>query len=90
MELQEALNQILELKETLKEREQQIANLTNMNEEQKSQIEGYTGEINKLKENNMALFLKVSQQMEDDHEETSQENEQGQAVQTWDDFMNDW
>lgn len=93
MELQEALNQILELKETLKEKEETISSLTTLNEEQKNQITGYTGEIAKLKENNMNLFLRISQQ----HEESNQLNnelQEGQqekkGPQTWDSFMDEW
>lgn len=93
MELQEALNQILELKETLKEKEETISSLTNINEEQRNRITDYTGEIAKLKENNMNLFLRISQQ----HEESNQLNNELQesqpekkGPQTWDSFMDEW
>lgn len=93
MELQEALNQILELKETLKEKEETISSLTTLNEEQRNRITDYTGEIAKLKENNMNLFLRISQQ----HEESNQLNNEIQesqpekkGTQTWDSFMDEW
>ena len=91
MELQDALNQILELKEAIKEKEQQIDNLTHLNEQQKNQIDGYTGEITKLKENNMSLFLKVSQQFEEPKTQpNTPEREEKREIKTWDSFMGEW
>lgn len=93
MELQEALNQILELKETLKEKEETISSLTTLNEEQKNQITGYTGEIAKLKENNMNLFLRISQQHEESNQlnnELQESQQEKKGPQTWDSFMDEW
>lgn len=93
MELQEALNQILELKETLKEKEETISSLTNINEEQRNQITDYTGEIAKLKENNMNLFLRISQQHEESNQlnnELQESQQEKKGPQTWDSFMDEW
>lgn len=93
MELQEALNQILELKETLKEKEETISSLTTLNEEQKNQITGYTDEIAKLKENNMNLFLRISQQHEESNQlnnELQESQQEKKGPQTWDSFMDEW
>lgn len=93
MELQEALNQILELKETLKEKEETISSLTNLNEEQRNQITDYTGEIAKLKENNMNLFLRISQQHEESNQlnnELQESQQEKKGPQTWDSFMDEW
>ena len=90
MELQDALNQILELKEAIKEKEQQIDNLTHLNEEQKNQINGYTGEITKLKENNMSLFLKVSQQFEEPKAQPNTQEREKREIKSWDSFMGEW
>lgn len=93
MELQEALNQILELKETLKEKEETISSLTNLNEEQRNRITDYTGEIAKLKENNMNLFLRISQQHEESNQlnnELQESQQEKKGPQTWDSFMDEW
>lgn len=93
MELQEALNQILELKETLKEKEETISSLTTLNEEQRNQITDYTGEIAKLKENNMNLFLRISQQHEESNQlnnELQESQQEKKGPQTWDSFMDEW
>ena len=91
MELQDALNKILELEGAIKEKDQTIDSLNIVKQEQESKIEGYANEITKLKENNMSLFLKVSQQIEQQENQLFQPEEPKKtATKSWDSFMSEW
>lgn len=89
MTLEEAQSKILELEEAVRTKEETITSLNILQEDTTKKLSDYETEIQKLKENNMNLFLRVSQQPATPViiEETPE-----QPVQKvdWDDFMKDW
>lgn len=88
MTLEEAMNKILDLKGQLQEKEQMIESLNNLKTAQEEQISGYSNEINKLKEHNMSLFLRLTS--EADEVEAEQVIEESKAGTDWDSFLNEW
>ena len=63
MTLEEAQNKILELEEAVQQKDELISSLSILKEDSDKKLSDYETEIQSLKQHNMNLFLKVSQQM---------------------------
>lgn len=88
MTLEEAQNKILELEEAVQAKDETIASLNILQEDSAKKLSDYEAEVQKLKEHNMNLFLRVSQQPA---APPAEEVEPVQAPrQEWDDFMQGW
>lgn len=87
MELHEALNKIIELEQLVAEKDQTLESYNIEKDKFTEQINAYESTITTLKENNMNLFLKVTQ-------DTAKIEEKAPVVEepkaTLDDILNEW
>lgn len=87
MTLEEAQSRILELEEAVQAKDEQITSLTILQEDAVKKASDYEAEIQKLKENNMNLFLRVSQQPTAPIEKQPEPKPEKTG---WDTFMSGW
>lgn len=90
MTLEEAQNKILELEEAVQQKDELISSLSILKEDSDKKLSDYETEIQSLKQHNMNLFLKVSQQMNTAIIDESAKDEQQSPKTDWDSFMNEW
>lgn len=90
MTLEEAQNKILELEEAVQQKDELISSLSILKEDSDKKLSDYETEIQSLKQHNMNLFLKVSQQMNPAIIDESAKDEQQSPKTDWDSFMNEW
>lgn len=90
MTLEEAQSKIIELEEAVQQKDELISSLSILKEDSDKKLSDYETEIQSLKQHNMNLFLKVSQQMNPAIIDESAKDEQQSPKTDWDSFMNEW
>ena len=95
MNLEQALEKIVELNDIIKDREEQIQSLSQVIEQKSTELESQVSEITRLKESNMRYFERLTQQTEsiETHDEQIQEEQKEEIIDvetSWNDFMCQW
>ena len=95
MNLEQALEKIVELNDIIKDREEQIQSLSQVIEQKSTELENQVSEISRLKESNMRYFERLTQQTENiqTHDEQIQEEQKTEVIDiesSWNDFMTQW
>ena len=95
MNLEQALEKIVELNDIIKDREEQIQSLSQVIEQKSTELENHVSEISRLKESNMRYFERLTQQTENiqTHDEQIQEEQKTEIIDiesSWNDFMTQW
>ena len=95
MNLEQALEKLVELNDTIKDREEQIQSLSQVIEQKSTELENHVSEISRLKESNMRYFERLTQQTENiqTHDEQIQEEQKTEVIDiesSWNDFMTQW
>ena len=95
MNLEQALEKIVELNDIIKDREEQIQSLSQVIEQKSTELESQVSEITRLKESNMRYFERLTQQTESvqTHDEQIQEEQKEEIIDiesSWNDFMTQW
>ena len=95
MNLEQALEKIVELNDVIKDRDEQIQSLSQVIEQKSTELENQVSEITRLKESNMRYFERLTQQTESvqTHDEQIQEEQKEEIIDiesSWNDFMTQW
>lgn len=91
MTLEEAQSKILELEEAVQAKDETITSLNILQEDNQKKLSDYESQIQTLKEHNMNLFLRVSQEPASPIPADEDPEQNAPAVrQDWDDFMSGW
>ena len=95
MNLEQALEKIVELNDIIKDRDEQIQSLSQVIEQKSTELESQVSEISRLKESNMRYFERLTQQTENiqTHDEQTQEEQKTEVIDvesSWNDFMTQW
>ena len=95
MNLEQALEKIVELNDIIKDRDEQIQSLSEVIESKSTELENKSSEIIRLKESNMRYFERLTQQTENNlsHDEQTQEEQKEEIIDiesSWNDFMTQW
>ena len=95
MNLEQALEKIVELNDIIKDRDEQIQSLSEVIEKKSTELENQVSEIIRLKESNMRYFERLTQQTESiqTHDEQIQEEQKTEVIDiesSWNDFMTQW
>ena len=91
MNLEDAMEKILELTDKNKELEEQIQSYEIKRQDYESKLEANASEISRLKELNMKYFTRLT--IEKDETHTEVENEPKEEIQenlSYDDLLKDW
>ena len=89
MDIEQAMEKILELTEQNKALNEQITSLEIKAQDMSSNLEEKVGEINRLKELNMKYFQKLTMEQEIIKEEPQEELSQIEP-KSWDEFLSEW
>ena len=95
MNLEQALEKIVELNDVIKDRDEQIQSLSQVIEQKSTELESQVSEITRLKESNMRYFERLTQQTEsiETHDNQNQEEQKEEIIDvetSWNDFMTQW
>ena len=95
MNLEQALEKIVELNDVIKDREEQIQSLSQVIEQKSTELENQVSEISRLKESNMRYFERLTQQTEstETHDNQNQEEQKEEIIDvetSWNEFMTQW
>ena len=95
MNLEQALEKIVELNDVIKDRDEQIQSLSQVIEQKSTELENQVSEITRLKESNMRYFERLTQQTEsiETHDEQKQEEQKEEIIDvetSWNEFMTQW
>lgn len=95
MNLEQALEKIVELNDVIKDREEQIQSLSQVIEQKSTELENQVSEITRLKESNMRYFERLTQQTEsiETHDNQNQEEQKEEIIDvetSWNEFMCQW
>lgn len=95
MNLEQALEKIVELNDVIKDREEQIQSLSEVIEKKSTELESQVSEITRLKESNMRYFERLTQQTESiqTHDNQIQEEQKEEIIDvetSWNEFMTQW
>ena len=95
MNLEQALEKIVELNDIIKDREEQIQSLSQVIEQKSTELESHVSEITRLKESNMRYFERLTQQTEsiETHDNQKQEEQKEEIIDvetSWNEFMTQW
>ena len=95
MDLEQALEKIVELNDTIKDRDEQIQSLSQVIEQKSTELENHVSEITRLKESNMRYFERLTQQTEsiETHDNQKQEEQKEEIIDvetSWNEFMTQW
>ena len=91
MTLEEAQSKILESEEAVQAKDETITSLNILQEDSQKKLSDYESQIQTLKEHNMNLFLRVSQEPASPIPADEDPEQNAPAVrQDWDDFMSGW
>ena len=95
MNLEQALEKIVELNDVIKDRDEQIQSLSEVIEKKSTELENQVSEISRLKESNMRYFERLTQQTEsmETHDNQNQEEQKEEIIDiesSWNDFMTQW
>ena len=91
MNLEEAMEKILELTDKNKDLEDQIQSYEIKRKDYESKLEANVGEISRLKELNMKYFTRLTVEKEETHTvEESEPKEEIEETLSYDDLLKDW
>ena len=95
MNLEQALEKIVELNDIIKDRDEQIQSLSQVIEQKSTELESQVSEITRLKESNMRYFERLTQQTEsiETHDNQNQEEQKEEIIDvetSWNEFMTQW
>lgn len=95
MNLEQALEKIVELNDIIKDRDEQIQSLSQVIEQKSTELENQVSEITRLKESNMRYFERLTQQTEsiETHDNQNQEEQKEEIIDvetSWNEFMCQW
>lgn len=90
MNLEQAMEKILELSDKNKELEDQIQSYEIKSKDYESKLETNASEISRLKELNMKYFTRLTMEKEEAHEEVSEPVDEPQETLSYDDLLKDW
>lgn len=91
MDLEQAMEKILELTDKNKELEGQIQSYEIKRQDYESKLETNASEISRLKELNMKYFTRLTMEQEETHtEEESESKEDIRDELSYDDLLKDW
>lgn len=91
MNLEDAMEKILELTDKNKELEEQIQSYEIKRQDYESKLELNASEISRLKELNMKYFTRLTIEKDETHTEVENEpKEETQEILSYDDLLNDW
>lgn len=90
MDLEQAMEKILELTDKNKELEDQIQSYEIKRQDYESKLETNASEISRLKELNMKYFTRLTMEKEEAHEEVSEPIDETQETLSYDDLLKDW
>lgn len=95
MNLEQALEKIVELNDIIKDRDEQIQSLSEVIESKSTELENQVSEITRLKESNMRYFERLTQQTEsiETHDNQKQEEQKEEIIDvetSWNEFMCQW
>ena len=95
MNLEQALEKIVELNDIIKDREEQIQSLSQVIEQKSTELESQVSEITRLKESNMRYFERLTQQTVsiETHDNQNQEEQKEEIIDvetSWNEFMTQW
>ena len=91
MNLEDAMEKILELTDKNKELEEQIQSYEIKRQDYESKLELNASEISRLKELNMKYFTRLTIEKEETHTEVENEpKEETQEILSYDDLLKDW
>lgn len=91
MNLEDAMEKILELTDKNKELEDQIQSYEIKRQDYESKLELNASEISRLKELNMKYFTRLTIEKDETHTELENEpKEETQEILSYDDLLKDW
>lgn len=90
MDIEQAMEKILELTEQNKALNEQITSLEIKTQDMSSNLEEKVGEISRLKELNMKYFQKLTMEQEELTKEEPQEEPSQIEPKSWDEFLSEW
>ena len=90
MNLEDAMEKILELTDRNKELEDQIQSYEIKRQDYESKLEMNASEISRLKELNMKYFTRLTVEKEEAHVEEREPNEETVEPLSYDDLLKDW
>lgn len=91
MDLEQAMEKILELSDKNKELEDQIQSYEIKRKDYESKLETNASEISRLKELNMKYFTRLTMEQAETHtEEESESKEVIEETLSYDDLLKDW
>ena len=91
MNLEDAMEMILELTDKNKELEEQIQSYEIKRQDYESKLESNASEISRLKELNMKYFTRLTIEKDETHTEVENEpKEETQESLSYDDLLKDW
>ena len=91
MDLETAMEKILELTDKNKELEEQIQSYEIKRQDYESKLEEKASEVSRLKELNMKYFTRLTMEQEQTHTEpVSEPKEEIEEVLSYEDLLKDW
>lgn len=90
MNLEDAMEKILELTDKNKELEEQIQSYEIKRQDYESKLESNASEISRLKELNMKYFTRLTIEKDETHTEENEPKEEEQEILSYDDLLKDW
>lgn len=90
MDLEQAMEKILELSDKNKELEDQIQSYEIKRKDYESKLETNASEISRLKELNMKYFTRLTMEKEETHEVESEPIQEVEETLSYDDLLKDW
>lgn len=90
MDLEQAMEKILELTDKNKELEDQIQSYEIKRQDYESKLETNASEISRLKELNMKYFTRLTIEKDETHIEVSEPIEDKEEILSYDDLLKDW
>lgn len=90
MNLEDAMEKILELTDKNKELENQIQSYEIKRQDYESKLESNASEINRLKELNMKYFTRLTVEKEETQEDVREPIEETEESLSYDDLLKDW
>ena len=90
MNLEDAMEKILELTDKNKELEEQIQSYEIKRQDYETKLESNASEISRLKELNMKYFTRLTIEKEETHEVESEPKDEPQEILSYDDLLKDW
>lgn len=90
MDLEQAMEKILELTDKNKVLEDQIQSYEIKRQDYESKLETNASEISRLKELNMKYFTRLTMEKEDAHVVESEPSQETEEPLSYDDLLKDW